>query len=144
MLTLVLLSVEGQSTPISKFIGSCIVIYFYSKTNQMHECLKFILFWNDTLHVSGGLSVRHQEFKTVHTATDICQTDTAVCLLSSRQQYLFGFTIDVHCQHNVVSGLSLILNYGTHVFKSLRDFLSSSLHGLLSHSVFPVFIFHSL
>jgi len=26
--------------------------------------------------------------KTVHTATDICQTDTAICLLASRQQYL--------------------------------------------------------
>ena len=47
----------------------------------MHHC-KFILFWNDTLHVSDGLSVHHQEFKTVHTATGICQTDTAVCLLA--------------------------------------------------------------
>ena len=35
----------------------------------MHQCIKFILFWNDTLHVSDGLSVHHQEFKTVHTAT---------------------------------------------------------------------------
>jgi len=26
------------------FIGPCIVIYFYSITNQMHECIKFILF----------------------------------------------------------------------------------------------------
>ena len=33
------------------------------------------LFWNDTLHVSDGLSVHHQEFKTVHTATGICQTN---------------------------------------------------------------------
>jgi len=49
-----------------------------------------ILFWNGTLHVSDGLSVHHQEFKTVHTATGTCQTDTAVCLLASRQQYLFG------------------------------------------------------
>jgi len=47
------------------FIGPCIVIYFYSKTNQMHQRIKFILFWNDTLHVSDGLSFRHQEF-------DIC------------------------------------------------------------------------
>jgi len=30
----------------------------------------------DTLHVSGGLSVHHQEFETVHRATGICQTDT--------------------------------------------------------------------
>jgi len=30
-----------------------------------------------TVHVSDGLSVHHQEFTTVHTATGICQTDTA-------------------------------------------------------------------
>jgi len=47
----------------------------------------FIL--ENTLHVSDGLSVHHQEFKTIHIATGICQTDTAVCLLASRQQYLF-------------------------------------------------------
>jgi len=27
-----------------------------------------------TLHVSNGLSVQHQEFKTVHTASGICHT----------------------------------------------------------------------
>jgi len=59
----------------------------------MHHCIKFILFWNDTLHVSDGLSVHHQEFKTVHTATGICQTDTAVCLLASRQQCLFDICL---------------------------------------------------
>jgi len=51
---------------------------------------QFILFWNDILHVSDGLSVHHQEFKTVHTATGICQTDTADYVLASSQQYLFG------------------------------------------------------
>jgi len=40
----------------------------------MHQFLKFILFWNNTLHVSDGLSVHYQEFKTVHTAAGICQT----------------------------------------------------------------------
>jgi len=62
----------------------------------MHQCVKFILFWNDALHVSDVLSVHHQENKTVHRATGICQTDTAVCLLAgkrypltSRQQYPF-------------------------------------------------------
>jgi len=49
----------------------------------MHKCIKFILFWNDTLHVSDGFSVHHQEFKAVHTATGICQTDTAVSLLQA-------------------------------------------------------------
>jgi len=52
----------------------------------MHKCIKFILFLNDTLHVSDGLSVRYQKFKTVHTATGICQTDTAVCLLAGNRQ----------------------------------------------------------
>jgi len=54
----------------------------------MHQFIKFILFWNDTLHVSDGLSVHHQEFKTVHRATDICQTDTAVCLLADMNMEL--------------------------------------------------------
>jgi len=60
-----------------------------------------LFYFGMTVHVLDGLSVRHQEFKTVHTATDICQTDTAVCLLASWQQYLFdtlvhlvGFTIE--------------------------------------------------
>jgi len=48
----------------------------------MHQCIKFILFWDNTLHVSDGLSVHHQEFETVHAVTDIRQTDTAVCLLA--------------------------------------------------------------
>ena len=44
-------------------------VNFYSKTNQMLQCLKFILFWSYTLHVSDGLSFHHHEFKTVHTTT---------------------------------------------------------------------------
>jgi len=48
----------------------------------MHQCSKFILLCNDTPHVSDGLSVHHQEFKTVHRAKGICETDTAVCLLA--------------------------------------------------------------
>jgi len=51
----------------------------------MHQCIKFILFQNNTQHVSDGLSVHHQDFKTVSTATGICQTDSAVCLLASRE-----------------------------------------------------------
>jgi len=58
----------------------------------MHQCIKFILFWNDTLHVSDGLSAHLQQFKTVHTATDICQTDTANCLGASSRQYLLDGT----------------------------------------------------
>jgi len=37
---------------------------------------------SNNVHVSDGLSAHHQ-FKTVHTATGICQTDTAECLLAS-------------------------------------------------------------
>jgi len=66
----------------------------------MHQFIKFILFWNDTVHVSDGLSVHHQVFKTVHTATSICQTDTAVCLLvpASSQQYLFDTCLLLYVQ----------------------------------------------
>jgi len=32
--------------------------------------------------LSDGLSVHHQETKTVHTASGICQTDSADCLLA--------------------------------------------------------------
>jgi hypothetical protein len=45
----------------------------------MQQLLKFILFLGNTLHVSDGLSVHHQELKTVHTATGILQTGNAVC-----------------------------------------------------------------
>ena len=54
--------------------------------------------WSNTLHVSDGLSVHHQQFKTVHTATGICQTDTADCLLASRQQYLFDTCLLLYVQ----------------------------------------------
>ena len=64
------------------FIGACIVIYFYSKPNEMHLFLKFILFCSSTVHVSDGISVHHQESKTVHTASGVCQTDSADCLLA--------------------------------------------------------------
>ena len=60
----------------------------------MHQGLKFILFWNETVHVSDGLSVYHQEFKAVHTATKY----TAVCLLASRQQYLFDKCLLLYVQ----------------------------------------------
>ena len=59
---------------------------FLYKTNQIHKCIKFILFWSNTPHVSDGLSVHHQEFKTVCTATGICQTDTADCQLAGTRQ----------------------------------------------------------
>jgi len=53
----------------------------------MHQCIEFILFWNDTLQVSDGLSIHNQEFETVHTATGICQTDTALCLMAGTRWF---------------------------------------------------------
>ena len=39
-------SVEGTRLMcILTFIATCIITYFCSKTNQMHQCLEFILFW---------------------------------------------------------------------------------------------------
>jgi len=64
----------------------------------MLQFLKFILFWNNTLHVSDGLSFHHQVFKTVHTATGICQIDTVVCLQASIQQYLFDIYLLLYVQ----------------------------------------------
>jgi len=42
-----------------------------------------LFYFGITLHVPDGLSVHHQEFKTVHTVTGICQTDTYDCLLQT-------------------------------------------------------------
>jgi len=52
-------------------------LYLYIKTNQMHQCIKFILVWCYTLHVSDGISVHHQQFKTVHRAAK--QTLLSAC-----------------------------------------------------------------
>jgi hypothetical protein len=38
-------------------------------------CLSNYLFLHNTQHVSDGLSVHHQELKTAHRATGICQTE---------------------------------------------------------------------
>jgi hypothetical protein len=94
------------------FIVPCVVIYFYSKTNEMHQVLKFILFCNSTLRVSDGFFVHHQESKTVRAASDLCQTDSADCLLAgtrwnrssilfplaSSQQNLFDICLMLYVQ----------------------------------------------
>jgi len=36
---------------------------------------------SNTPYVSDGISVHHQELKTVHTATGLCQTVPTICLL---------------------------------------------------------------
>jgi hypothetical protein len=54
---------------------------FYVIVNPI-RCSNFsnlFYFWDNTPRVSDGLSVHHQELKTVHTATGICQRGTAIC-----------------------------------------------------------------
>jgi len=68
----------------------------------MHQFLKFILFWNNTLHVSDGLSFHDQEFKTTYSnrymSNRYCyllasgnemECSSISFPLASRQQYLF-------------------------------------------------------
>jgi hypothetical protein len=51
-------------------------------SNQRDAPISQIYFWNRTLHVSDSFSVHHQESSTVHTATRICHTGYADCLLA--------------------------------------------------------------
>jgi len=37
------MDIEEMIKMILTFIGPCIVIYFYCKTNQIYQCFKFIL-----------------------------------------------------------------------------------------------------
>jgi len=71
-------------------------LYIQQQAFAKQVLLSACLFWNDTLHVSDGLSVHHQGYKTVHTAvkqihvqcrSKINQFDTLV--------HLVGFTIAI-------------------------------------------------
>ena len=59
-------------------------VFFCSKTNQTHQCIKYILFRNDTVRVLDGLSIRHHKFKAVHIATGICQRQSIYSRVSNR------------------------------------------------------------
>ena len=66
------------------FVAPCSTVIYCIATVLPTRCtiskIYFILFWNNTLHVSDGLSVHHQESKTVHTATGKCHTGSvAAC-----------------------------------------------------------------
>ena len=88
------------------------VKYQYFSIVKPTRCINIsnLFYWSNILHVSEGLSIHHQELKTVHTATGISRTDTAVCFLAdtcqqadsgnrsgyplaSRQQYLFDICL---------------------------------------------------
>jgi len=58
-------------------------IYSQSTTNKM-RLFSMYLFLQDALHASDGFSVHHQELKTAHTASGICQTDTVTCCYLAR------------------------------------------------------------
>jgi hypothetical protein len=64
--------------------------YFYSKNQQDAQLSNLP---NNTLHVSDGLSVHHQEFKTVHTVSGIChkiygptQGKDGVCRMKTNEE----------------------------------------------------------
>ena len=52
--------------------------------------LKFILFLSNTLHVSDGLSVHHQESNTVHTASGICHAGSGGYLTATRTCMIYA------------------------------------------------------
>jgi len=66
---------------------------FHSKTNQMHQCIKFILEWHSTCF---GRSFRPSSG--VQDCTYSNKQDTAVCWLASRQQYLFDKCLLLYVQ----------------------------------------------
>jgi len=47
-----------------------------------------LFYFGMTLHVSDDLSIHRQEFKAVHTATGLCQTDNAVHFASGYKMEL--------------------------------------------------------
>jgi hypothetical protein len=63
------------------FMGLCILSIFQYISNKMQRYTVY-LYLETALHVSDGPSVHHQESKTVHTASGICQTGSADCLLA--------------------------------------------------------------
>jgi len=69
----------------------------------MHQCIKFILFWSNTLHVSYGLSVHHQELRLyiqqqafvrqVLLSACFCLTYACCCMYSLELLMMDGKTI---------------------------------------------------
>jgi len=59
--------------------------YFYSKTNKMHQCIKFILFWNDTVHVSDDLQAD----------SIICLTNACCCVYRLQSLMMHGKTFRI-------------------------------------------------
>jgi hypothetical protein len=47
----------------------------------------------NALHISGGFSARHQEFKTVHTASGVCQEVVAEASLTYTRCCVYSFEL---------------------------------------------------
>jgi hypothetical protein len=62
---------------------------FFSMTSKMQRHIIFFIIVN-ALHVSSGFSAHHQEFKTVHTASGICQTWFAATASMGHSDVAFG------------------------------------------------------
>ena len=66
--------------------------YFYSKTNQMHQCIKFILFYNNS--TCFGRYFRPSSGVHDCTYSKIWLLYVHILLI---QQYLFGFCMYIYC-----------------------------------------------
>jgi hypothetical protein len=55
------------------FMGPCVLNVFLSTTNKMQRYIIFFIIVK-AVHVLSGLSAQHQELKSVHSASGICQT----------------------------------------------------------------------
>ena len=91
------------------FIATCIVIYFYSNTNQIHQSLKFILFWNKSTCFGQSFlpssGVHDCAYSNRHVANRYCSLLASVNWLefhlvhaSKRQQYLFDICVLLYVQ----------------------------------------------
>jgi len=68
-------------------------IHFYSKINKTHQCLKFILFWDDTTCFGRSFrpssAVQDCTYSNRHLSNRYCCVHASGYPLASRQQYLF-------------------------------------------------------
>jgi hypothetical protein len=67
----------GQSLHLSPGVQDCTYNNRHMSNRYCYQQLAGTRWNSRFLHVSDGLPIYHQEFRTAHTTTDICQTDTA-------------------------------------------------------------------
>jgi hypothetical protein len=87
--------------------------HFYSKTNKMHQCIKFILLWNDTLHVSEVIPSIIRSSSNRHLSNRHC------CLLVSSQAVRKPVCYIHHCC--VYSTRLLTMDRGT--VRNMKSFI---------------------